>query len=67
LAALMEDLHERWGRTCVPVQLPITGPEGFHGVVDLVTMQAFFTSRRQWARRIGEIPGNAGGDAKARA
>ena len=42
LSALMEDLHERWGRTCVPVQLPITGPEGFHGVVDLVTMQAFF-------------------------
>ena len=57
LAALMEDLHERWGRTCVPVQLPITGPEGFHGVVDLVTMQAFFYQPGgNGAGRIGEVP-----------
>jgi elongation factor G len=58
LSALMEDLHARWGRTCVPVQLPITGPEGFHGVVDLVTMQAFFyeTSGGQGQGRIGEVP-----------
>ena len=57
LAALMEDLHDRWGRTCVPVQLPITGPEGFHGVVDLVTMQAFFYQPGgNGAGRIGEVP-----------
>jgi elongation factor G len=57
LSALMEDLHERWGRTCVPVQLPITGPEGFHGVVDLVTMQAFFyTPGGNGQGRIGEVP-----------
>ncbi len=57
LSALMEDLHERWGRTCVPVQLPITGPEGFHGVVDLVTMQAFFyEANGNGAGRIGEVP-----------
>jgi elongation factor G len=57
LSALMEDLHERWGRTCVPVQLPITGPEGFHGVVDLVTMQAFFYEMNgNGAGRIGEVP-----------
>src|SRR5271155_3542989 len=59
LSALMEDLHERWGRTCVPVQLPITGPEGFHGVVDLVTMQAFFyETNGNGAGRIGEVPGH---------
>jgi elongation factor G len=59
LSALMEDLHERWGRTCVPVQLPITGPEGFHGVVDLVTMQAFFYEANGSGQgRIGEVPGN---------
>jgi elongation factor G len=59
LSALMEDLHERWGRTCVPVQLPITGPEGFHGVVDLVTMQAFFyETGGNGAGRIGEVPGH---------
>jgi len=58
LSALMEDLHERWGRTCVPVQLPITGPEGFHGVVDLVTMQAFYyETNGNGAGRIGEVPG----------
>jgi len=57
LAALMEDLHERWGRTCAPVQLPITGPEGFHGVVDLVTMQAFFYQPGgNGSGRIGEVP-----------
>ena len=59
LAALMEDLHERWGRTCVPVQLPITGPEGFHGVVDLVTMQAFlYEPNGSGQGRIGEVPGH---------
>lgn len=58
LSALMEDLHERWGRTCVPVQLPITGPEGFHGVVDLVTMQAFLypVSGGDGHGTIAEIP-----------
>jgi elongation factor G len=57
LSALMDDLHDRWGRTCVPVQLPITGPEGFHGVVDLVTMQAFFYEPNgQGQGKIGEVP-----------
>jgi elongation factor G len=32
--------HDRWGRNCVPVQLPISDAQGFHGVVDLVTMEA---------------------------
>jgi elongation factor G len=66
LSALMEDLHERWGRTCVPVQLPITGPEGFHGVVDLVTMQAFFyETNGNGAGRIGEVPGSMLAAARA--
>src|SRR3984885_5686544 len=37
LASVFEDLHERWGRNCVPVQLPIVDAKGFQGVVDLVT------------------------------
>ncbi len=66
LSALMEDLHERWGRTCVPVQLPITGPEGFHGVVDLVTMQAFFyNGNADGQGKIGEVPGHMLGAARA--
>jgi elongation factor G len=62
----MEDLHERWGRTCVPVQLPITGPEGFHGVVDLVTMQAFFypTAGSTGQGKIGEVPSGMLGAAR---
>ena len=57
LAALMEDLHERWGRTCVPVQLPIVDAQGFQGVVDLVTMEAFYyTPNGDGHGRIGEIP-----------
>jgi len=67
LSALMEDLHERWGRTCVPVQLPITGPEGFHGVVDLITMQAFFypVSGGNGQGKIGEVPSGMLGAARA--
>ncbi|WP_263350238.1 elongation factor G [Acidicapsa acidisoli] len=66
LSALMEDLHERWGRTCVPVQLPITGPEGFHGVVDLITMQAFFyETNGNGSGRIGEVPGHMLAAARA--
>ena len=66
LSALMEDLHDRWGRTCVPVQLPILGPDGFHGVVDLVTMQAFFYEvGGSGAGHIGEVPSGMLGMARA--
>jgi elongation factor G len=57
LSALIDDLHERWGRSCIPVQLPISDAQGFHGVVDLVTMQAFFyTPNGDGRGKIGEIP-----------
>lgn len=57
LSALIEDLHDRWGRTCVPVQLPIVDAKGFQGVVDLVTMEAFYyTPNGDGHGKIGEIP-----------
>ncbi|HEX8811070.1 MAG TPA: elongation factor G [Terracidiphilus sp.] len=66
LASLIEDLHERWGRTCVPVQLPISDEKGFHGVVDLVTMEAFYyTPNGDGHGRIGEIPASLAAPAKA--
>src|SRR5580693_8622074 len=66
LASLIEDLHERWGRTCVPVQLPISDGKGFHGVVDLVTMEAFYyTPNGDGCGKIGEIPASLTGAAKA--
>ncbi len=66
LSALIDDLHERWGRTCVPVQLPISDAQGFHGVVDLVTMQAFFyTPNGDGRGKIDEIPATLANTAKA--
>jgi len=68
LSALMDDLVERWGRNCVPVQLPISGADGFHGVVDLVTMEAYYYTPGGDGRGkvTGEIPASLAVDAKAR-
>jgi elongation factor G len=67
LSALIDDLVDRWGRNCVPVQLPISDAQGFHGVVDLVTMEAFFyTPGGDGRGKIGEIPNALAADAKAR-
>jgi elongation factor G len=67
LSKLVEDLVDRWGRNCVPVQLPISDAQGFHGVVDLVTMEAFFyTPGGDGRGKIGEIPNGLAADAKAR-
>ena len=50
-------VSDRFGRQCIPVQLPITGDKGFEGVVDLVTMEAFFyTPGGDGHGKIGEIP-----------
>ena len=67
LSALVEDLHTRWGRQCVPVQMPISDAEGFHGVVDLVTMEAFhYTPGGDGHGRItAEIPASIAQQAKA--
>jgi elongation factor G len=68
LSALIDDLVGRWGRNCVPVQLPISDAEGFHGVVDLVTMQAFYYTAGGDGRgkATGEIPASVAADAKTR-
>ncbi len=66
LSALVEDLVDRWGRNCVPVQLPISGADGFHGVVDLVTMEAFYYEAGGDGRgKIGEMPSSLAAQAKA--
>jgi elongation factor G len=68
LSALIDDLQDRWGRTCVPVQLPISDAQGFHGVVDLVTMEAFtYTPGGDGRGKVStEIPASLAADAKAR-
>jgi elongation factor G len=67
LSALIDDLHDRWGRNCTPVQMPISDADGFHGVVDLVTMEAFYYAPGGDGRgRItGEIPASIAAQAKA--
>jgi elongation factor G len=68
LSALIDDLVDRWGRNCVPVQLPISGADGFHGVVDLVTMEAFYYTPGGDGRGkvTAEIPAGLAADAKAK-
>ncbi len=68
LSALIDDLQDRWGRNCVPVQLPISDANGFHGVVDLVTMEAYtYTPGGDGRGKVSaEIPAAHAADAKAR-
>jgi elongation factor G len=68
LSALMDDLVERWGRNCVPIQLPISDAQGFHGIVDLVTMEAYtYTPGGDGRGKVSaEIPASLVADAKAR-
>jgi elongation factor G len=67
LSTLLDDLQERWGRACVPVQMPISDAEGFHGIVDLVTMEAFYYTPGGDGRGkiTGEIPASVAPQAKA--
>jgi elongation factor G len=57
--ATLNTLSDRFGRQCIPIQLPISSDKGFEGVVDLVTMEAFFYTRAGDGHgKIGEIPAN---------
>ncbi len=63
---MIEELQRRWGRQVVPVELPIIDGDGFHGVVDLVTMKAFTYQPDGSGRgEAEEIPVNMASDAKA--
>jgi elongation factor G len=56
--AMLLDMQERWGRHVIPVQLPMVTAKGFEGVVDLMTMQAFYYAEDSNGKgRIAEIPG----------
>jgi len=62
---MIELLQEKWGRHTVPVQLPIVDQQGFHGVVDLVTMKAFlYKPDGDGHGEIGKIPEGILADAK---
>ena len=62
---MIEDLQQRWGRQVAPVELPIVDQNGFHGVVDLVTMKAFLYEPDGSGRGVaGTIPTAMATDAK---
>jgi elongation factor G len=62
---MIELMQERWGRQVVPVQLPIVDEHGFHGVVDLVTMNAFlYKPDGDGHGEVGKIPTAVMADAK---
>src|SRR6185437_15715856 len=62
----LEALRERFGRNVIPVQLPIANGNGFEGVVDLVTMQAFYyTPGGEGVGKISDIPAELRDSAKA--
>src|ERR1700729_2930881 len=59
-------MQAKWGRPVIPVQLPIVDQDGFHGIVDLVTMNAFLYKPDGDGRgEIGKIPDSVAADAKA--
>jgi elongation factor G len=68
LNALIDEMGERWGRACLPVQLPIVDALGFRGVVDLVTMKAhLYTPGGDGLGKVSaEIPASISADAKKR-
>jgi len=65
LEKTLEAMRTRYGRQLIPVQLPIVDSGGFQGVVDLVTMEAFFyTPNGDGHGKIGDIPANLAEEAK---
>ena len=63
---MVEAMRDRWGRQVIPVQLPIIDARGFHGVVDLVTMEAFlYTPHGDGSGTPGPIPSALEAEAKA--
>lgn len=63
----LESLHSRFGRICVPIQLPIGLEKDFTGVIDLVTMKAFlYAPEGNGIGRETDIPAEYA-DAAARA
>jgi elongation factor G len=62
----MESLTSAFGRTVVPVQLPIGSEKSFSGVVDLVKMKAYtYEMGGSGKAKVGDISANLADEAKA--
>jgi elongation factor G len=63
---VMQSLTSTFGRTVVPVQLPIGAEKNFQGVVDLVRMKAYYYEMGGNGKaRVQEIPADMAERAKA--
>ena len=66
LARAVESIQASFGRSCVPVQMPIGEEKSFQGVIDLVAMKAYaFAADETGAMRESAVPEVLAGDAKA--
>ncbi len=62
----LESVHSNFGRTAIPVQLPIGAERDFKGVVDLISMKAFtYTSGADGKGREEDIPAGMADAARA--
>ncbi len=65
-ARAMDSLTNTFGRTVVPVQLPIGSEKNFAGVIDLVKMKAYtYDVGGNGKAKVGDIPANMAEEAKA--
>ena len=56
---VLNDVQENFGRTAVPIQIPIGSERDFKGVVDLIGMKAYtYTPDGDGKGKEGEIPGD---------
>jgi elongation factor G len=53
---VVNDIHERFGRSAIPVQLPIGAEKEFSGVIDLIRMKAYCYSVGSQRGKEAEIP-----------
>jgi elongation factor G len=53
----LESVHENFGRTAIPIQIPIGSERDFKGVIDLIAMKAYtYTQGGDGKAKEGEIP-----------
>ena len=62
----LENIHEVFGRTAFPIQLPIGCEKNFKGIVDLISMKAYtYTPDGDGKGKEGPIPADMADAAKA--
>ncbi|MFN7967551.1 MAG: GTP-binding protein [Acidobacteriota bacterium] len=63
--SILGSLRERYGRTAVPITIPIGEGPSIRGVVDLISMQAYLPKKGTAEAEIGPIPADMTAAAKA--